>query len=197
MVRERAERLGSATLLYAPMLWEDRGLGSILVVRSPPRPFANGKSRCCRFRRSGGDRDRERAARQRNTGGAGPADRDRRRAESHQPFSVRFARPCLQTLIRSAVELRQVSERRDMPERGATCFYFEETFGMSPEMIDFLRERPRRRRETPPPLRRGSPCPRRVETIRGRSGRFGVTFHPSDALQSNAIVARRAPAAER
>ena len=40
MVRERAERLGSATLLYAPMLWEDRGLGSILVVRSPPRPFS-------------------------------------------------------------------------------------------------------------------------------------------------------------
>src|SRR5208337_820015 len=39
-VRERAERLGSASLLYAPMLSEDRGLGSILVVRSPPKPFA-------------------------------------------------------------------------------------------------------------------------------------------------------------
>jgi GAF domain-containing protein len=39
-VRERAVRLGSASLLYAPMLWEDRGLGSILVVRSPPRPFS-------------------------------------------------------------------------------------------------------------------------------------------------------------
>jgi GAF domain-containing protein len=39
MVRERAERLGSASLLYAPMLREDRGLGSILVVRAPPRPF--------------------------------------------------------------------------------------------------------------------------------------------------------------
>ena len=39
-VRERAERLGSASLLYAPMLWEDRGLGSILVVRSPPWPFS-------------------------------------------------------------------------------------------------------------------------------------------------------------
>ena len=34
------DRLGSASLLYAPMLWEDRGLGSILVVRSPPRPFS-------------------------------------------------------------------------------------------------------------------------------------------------------------
>ena len=39
-LRERAERLGSASLLYAPMLREDRGLGSILVVRSPPKPFA-------------------------------------------------------------------------------------------------------------------------------------------------------------
>ena len=39
LVRERAERLGSASLLYAPMLREDRGLGSILIVRSPPRPF--------------------------------------------------------------------------------------------------------------------------------------------------------------
>jgi two-component system, NtrC family, sensor kinase len=39
-VRERVERLGSASLLYAPMLWEDRGLGSILVARSPPRPFS-------------------------------------------------------------------------------------------------------------------------------------------------------------
>ncbi len=39
-VRDRVDRLGSASLLYAPMLWEDRGLGSILVVRSPPRPFS-------------------------------------------------------------------------------------------------------------------------------------------------------------
>ena len=40
-VRERVERLGSASLLYAPMLWEDRGLGSIVAVRSPPRPFSD------------------------------------------------------------------------------------------------------------------------------------------------------------
>ena len=40
-VRERVERLGSASLLYAPMLWEDRGLGSIVVARSPPRPFSD------------------------------------------------------------------------------------------------------------------------------------------------------------
>ncbi|MGA9849252.1 MAG: GAF domain-containing protein, partial [Roseiarcus sp.] len=40
-VRERVNRLGGASLLYAPMLWEDRGLGSILVVRSPPKPFSD------------------------------------------------------------------------------------------------------------------------------------------------------------
>ncbi len=39
-VRDRVNRLGGASLLYAPMLSEDRGLGSILVVRSPPKPFA-------------------------------------------------------------------------------------------------------------------------------------------------------------
>ena len=33
--------MGGASLLYAPMLWEDRGLGSILVVRWPPRPFSD------------------------------------------------------------------------------------------------------------------------------------------------------------
>ena len=40
-VRERVDRLGGASLLYAPMLWEDRGLGSILVARSPPKPFSD------------------------------------------------------------------------------------------------------------------------------------------------------------
>ena len=39
-LRERVRRHGGASLLYAPMLWEDRGLGSILVVRWPPRPFS-------------------------------------------------------------------------------------------------------------------------------------------------------------
>ena len=35
------DRHGGASLLYAPMLWEERGLGSILVVRWPPRPFSD------------------------------------------------------------------------------------------------------------------------------------------------------------
>ena len=40
-LRDRVDRLGGASLLYAPMLWEDRGLGSILVARSPPKPFSD------------------------------------------------------------------------------------------------------------------------------------------------------------
>ncbi len=39
-LRERVDRHGGASLLYAPMLWEERGLGSILVVRWPPKPFS-------------------------------------------------------------------------------------------------------------------------------------------------------------
>ena len=39
-LRDRVNRQGGASLLYAPMLWEDAGLGSILVVRWPPKPFS-------------------------------------------------------------------------------------------------------------------------------------------------------------
>src|SRR5208337_4977641 len=38
---DRVNRHGGASLLYAPMLWEDSGLGSIAVVRWPPRPFSD------------------------------------------------------------------------------------------------------------------------------------------------------------
>ncbi len=40
-LREREERIGRQSLLFAPMLWEDRGLGSLLIARSPPRPFSD------------------------------------------------------------------------------------------------------------------------------------------------------------
>ncbi len=40
-LRERVDRHGGASLLYAPMMWEERGLGSVLVVRWPPRPFTD------------------------------------------------------------------------------------------------------------------------------------------------------------
>ena len=39
-LRDRVNRHGSASLLYAPMLQKNIGLGSIVVVRWPPRPFS-------------------------------------------------------------------------------------------------------------------------------------------------------------
>jgi signal transduction histidine kinase/DNA-binding response OmpR family regulator/HPt (histidine-containing phosphotransfer) domain-containing protein len=39
-VRAMARRFGSSSGLIAPMLWEGKGLGTIDVLRSPPRPFS-------------------------------------------------------------------------------------------------------------------------------------------------------------
>ena len=39
--RRRLERLGNISAVYAPMLWEERGIGSIVVMRQPPKPFSD------------------------------------------------------------------------------------------------------------------------------------------------------------
>jgi len=41
IVRGVAERIGNCSIAWAPMLWEDRGIGSIAVMRQPPRPFTD------------------------------------------------------------------------------------------------------------------------------------------------------------
>ena len=38
-LRERIGRLGNISAAYAPMLWKDSGIGSIVVMRQPPKPF--------------------------------------------------------------------------------------------------------------------------------------------------------------
>ncbi len=38
-LRRIAERAGNYSIAFAPMLWEDRGIGAILLVRQPPKPF--------------------------------------------------------------------------------------------------------------------------------------------------------------
>ena len=38
-VRELTERIGSYSTLFAPMLWEGRGIGGIMLMRQPVRPF--------------------------------------------------------------------------------------------------------------------------------------------------------------
>ena len=39
-VRHAIELVGNYSCVFAPMLWEDRGIGSICVLRQPPQPFA-------------------------------------------------------------------------------------------------------------------------------------------------------------
>ena len=38
-VRELTDRIGSYSALFAPMLWEGRGIGGIMLMRQPVRPF--------------------------------------------------------------------------------------------------------------------------------------------------------------
>ncbi len=38
-MRKIAEATGDFSIVFAPMVWEERGIGSILVVRQPPKPF--------------------------------------------------------------------------------------------------------------------------------------------------------------
>ena len=40
-LRSVIELTGNASLVYVPMLWEDRGIGSIMVMRQPPKPFTD------------------------------------------------------------------------------------------------------------------------------------------------------------
>jgi signal transduction histidine kinase len=40
-VRKLAESVGPYTAIYSPMLWEGRGIGTICLLRQPPRPFTD------------------------------------------------------------------------------------------------------------------------------------------------------------
>ncbi|HET9823286.1 MAG TPA: GAF domain-containing protein [Burkholderiaceae bacterium] len=40
-MRVITETVGNFSMLIAPMLWEDRGIGTIHLVRTPPRPFSD------------------------------------------------------------------------------------------------------------------------------------------------------------
>jgi len=43
-MRQMGRDVGNFSMLIAPMLWEDRGIGTIHVVRQPPRPFSDKES---------------------------------------------------------------------------------------------------------------------------------------------------------
>jgi signal transduction histidine kinase len=40
-MREAAARIGNFSCVFAPMLWEGRGIGSVCVLRQPPSPFSD------------------------------------------------------------------------------------------------------------------------------------------------------------
>ncbi len=40
-VRKLAESVGPYTAVYSPMIWEGRGIGTICLLRQPPRPFTD------------------------------------------------------------------------------------------------------------------------------------------------------------
>ena len=40
-IKDGIQRLGNISMVYSPMLWEDSGIGSICVMRQPPKPFTD------------------------------------------------------------------------------------------------------------------------------------------------------------
>jgi signal transduction histidine kinase/DNA-binding response OmpR family regulator len=40
-LRQLIDRAGDLSAVYVPMLWEERGIGSLCVMRQPPRPFSD------------------------------------------------------------------------------------------------------------------------------------------------------------
>ena len=140
-LRDRVDRHGGASLLYAPMLWEDSGLGSIVVVRWPPRPFSEREQALLQtfadqaviaIQNARLFRETQEALQQQT------ATADVLKIISRSAFDLK---PVLQTLIRSAVELSG-SLNGVICLRKGDLFYFQETYGISPEMIQFLEGRP-------------------------------------------------------
>ena len=43
-MRQMGRDVGNFSMLIAPMLWEERGIGTVHIVRKPPRPFADKES---------------------------------------------------------------------------------------------------------------------------------------------------------
>ena len=95
----RGAGLDFRSTLAVPMKRDDAVVGVLVIARGANRPIPPAPDRTrADLRRPGRHRDRERAAVRRGAGaharprgGAATADRDRRRAEGHQPLGVRSA----------------------------------------------------------------------------------------------------------
>ena len=135
-LRERVDRHGGASLLYAPMLWEDSGLGSILVVRWPPRPFSDREQALLQtLRRSGGDRDPERAAVQRDPGGAGAAEGLCGRAGRDQQIRRRCGAGVRNDPRRLPAAVRRPKKSTSLPSAKTTWCGSRRLAGRSPRKL--------------------------------------------------------------
>ena len=100
-LRPRAREFGGSTaatriVVGVPMLREDDGRSARIIGRSaqPGAVHRQADRAAPDLRRPGGDRDRERAAVQRDQGGARAADGDRRDPASHQQLADRRRSRC-------------------------------------------------------------------------------------------------------
>ena len=89
-LREATIKLaGARNLVGVPMLKDNEVIGAIVIYRREVRPFTDKQIELLtELRRASRHRDREHAAAQRAARIAAAADRDRRRAQGHQPIDV-------------------------------------------------------------------------------------------------------------
>ena len=89
-MRDLAVKLGYKSALLVPLLQEGKAIGCIAILRATAGEFDDQEiALAADLRRPGRDRDPERAAVQRDQGGAGTADRHRRSAAGDQRFRRR------------------------------------------------------------------------------------------------------------
>ncbi len=106
--RRIQRELGYNSAIYLPLLREGECIGILGIAGSRPRMFSAADIALAEtFARPGRDRDRERAAVQRDPGGAGAADRDRRHPQGDRELAVGRAAG-----VRRDREQRQPADRR-------------------------------------------------------------------------------------
>ena len=91
VLRRMGRIVGYHSVAFAPMVWEDRGIGAVGVARSRGRLQRQGTGAAADLRRPGRDRDPERAAVPRDAGGAAAPDRHRRHPERDEQLADRCA----------------------------------------------------------------------------------------------------------